>query len=69
MRALPCAAASSRPAIIRTSTARRRGPGRQVVIGGPGAEGAAAIRDLLGDLALLPVEGGARVAIIATPSG
>ena len=39
------------------------GPGRQVVIGGPGAR-ARGIRDLIGELALLPVEGGARVAII-----
>jgi hypothetical protein len=38
------------------------GPGRQVVIGGPGK--ARGIRDLIGELALLPVEGGARVAII-----
>ena len=39
------------------------GPGRQVVIGGPGAR-ARGIRDLIGELALLPVEGGARIAII-----
>jgi DNA polymerase-3 subunit delta' len=39
------------------------GPGRQVVIGGPGAR-ARGIRDLIVELALLPVEGGARVAII-----
>jgi DNA polymerase III subunit delta' len=39
------------------------GPGRQVVIGGPGAK-VRGIRDLIGELALLPVEGGARVAII-----
>jgi DNA polymerase III delta' subunit len=39
------------------------GPGRQVVIGGPGAR-ARGIRDLIAELALLPVEGGARVAII-----
>ena len=39
------------------------GPGRQVVIGGPGAR-ARGIRDLIADLALLPVEGGARVAIV-----
>ena len=38
------------------------GPGRQVVIGGPGK--ARGIRDLIGELALLPIEGGARVAII-----
>lgn len=39
------------------------GPGRQVVIGGPGAR-ARGVRDLIAGLALLPVEGGARVAII-----
>lgn len=39
------------------------GPGRQVVIGGPGAR-FHGVRDLITDLALLPVEGGARVAII-----
>ncbi len=39
------------------------GPGRQVVIGGPGAK-VPGVRDLIADLALLPVEGGARVAII-----
>lgn len=39
------------------------GPGRQVVIGGPGAR-FRGIRDLIGELALLPVEGRARVAII-----
>jgi len=39
------------------------GPGRQVVIGGPGSR-VRGIRDLIGELALLPVEGGARVAII-----
>jgi DNA polymerase III delta' subunit len=38
------------------------GPGRQVVIGGLGKP--RGIRDLIGELALLPVEGGARVAII-----
>jgi DNA polymerase III delta' subunit len=38
------------------------GPGRQVVIGGPGK--VRGIRDLIGELALLPVEGGARVAVI-----
>jgi DNA polymerase III subunit delta' len=38
------------------------GPGRQVVIGGPGKP--RGIRDLIGELALLPVEGGARVAVI-----
>jgi DNA polymerase-3 subunit delta' len=39
------------------------GPGRQVVIGGPGAK-VRGVRDLIGELALHPVEGGARVAII-----
>ena len=39
------------------------GPGRQVVIGGPGAR-VRGIRDLIADLALLPVEGGARVAVV-----
>ena len=39
------------------------GPGRQVVIGGPGIR-ARGVRDLIAELALLPVEGGARIAII-----
>jgi DNA polymerase-3 subunit delta' len=39
------------------------GAGRQVVIGGPGSK-ARGIRDLIGELALMPVEGGARIAII-----
>jgi DNA polymerase III delta' subunit len=39
------------------------GPGRQVVIGGPGAK-TRGIRDLIAELALMPVEGGARVAIV-----
>jgi DNA polymerase-3 subunit delta' len=39
------------------------GPGRQVVIGGPGSK-ARGVRDLISALALLPVEGGARVAIV-----
>ena len=39
------------------------GPGRQVVIGGPGAR-YRGVRDLIAELALMPVEGGARVAII-----
>jgi len=39
------------------------GPGRQVVIGGPDAK-YRGVRDLVTDLALMPVEGGARVAII-----
>ena len=41
---------------------RPEGPGRQVVIGGPGKP--RGIRDIIAELALLPVEGGARVAII-----
>ncbi len=39
------------------------GPGRQIVIGGPGAK-VRGIRDLITDLVLMPVEGGARVAIV-----
>jgi DNA polymerase-3 subunit delta' len=39
------------------------GPGRQVVIGGPGSR-IRGIRDLIGELSLLPVEGGARIAIV-----
>jgi DNA polymerase III delta' subunit len=39
------------------------GPGRQVVIGGPGSK-VRGVRDLISELSLLPVEGGARVAII-----
>lgn len=39
------------------------GPGRQVVMGGPGSR-VRGIRELIAELALLPVEGGARVAII-----
>jgi DNA polymerase III subunit delta' len=39
------------------------GPGRQVVIGGSGSK-VRGIRDLIAELALLPVEGGARVAIV-----
>ena len=42
---------------------RPEGPGRQVVIGGSGTKGRG-VRDLIADLALLPVEGGARVAIV-----
>ena len=41
---------------------RPEGPGRQVVIGGPGKP--RGIRDIIAELALLPVEGGARLAII-----
>jgi DNA polymerase-3 subunit delta' len=39
------------------------GPGRQVVIGGPGSK-ARGVRDLVRDLSLMPVEGGARIAIV-----
>jgi DNA polymerase III delta' subunit len=39
------------------------GPGRQVGIGGPGAR-TPGVRDLIVDLSLMPVEGGARVAVI-----
>jgi DNA polymerase III subunit delta' len=39
------------------------GPGRQVVIGGPDAK-FRGVKDLIGELFLMPVEGGARVAII-----
>lgn len=39
------------------------GPGRQVVIGGPDAK-YRGVRELVTDLALMPVEGGARLAII-----
>ena len=39
------------------------GPGRQVVIGGPGTR-VRGIRDLIAELSLLPVEGVARVALI-----
>ena len=42
---------------------RPEGPGGQVVIGGPEAR-FRGVRDLISELALLPVEGGARVAII-----
>ena len=41
------------------------GPGGQVVIGGPGSP-QRGVRDLIGDLALLPLEGGARVAIVGS---
>jgi len=43
------------------------GPGRQVVIGGPGGK-LRGVRDLLSELALLPVEGGHRIAIIESAS-
>lgn len=39
------------------------GPGRQVVIGGPDAR-YRGVRELIGELLLMPVEGGARVAVI-----
>jgi DNA polymerase-3 subunit delta' len=39
------------------------GPGRQVVIGGPDAR-YRGVRDLIAELALMPVEGGARIAIV-----
>ena len=42
---------------------RPEGPGGQVVIGGPEAR-FRGVRDLITELALLPVEGGARVAIV-----
>ena len=49
---------------IRTCTASRpAGPGRQVVIGGPEAK-FRGVKDLIVELQLMPVEGGARVAII-----
>jgi DNA polymerase III subunit delta' len=41
------------------------GPGRQVVIGGADAK-SRGVRDLIAELTLMPVEGGARVAIIET---
>jgi DNA polymerase-3 subunit delta' len=39
------------------------GPGRQVVIGGPDAK-YRGVRELIAELSLMPVEGGARVAIV-----
>ena len=42
---------------------RPAGPGRQIVIGGPDAK-YRGVKDLLTELQLMPVEGGARVAII-----
>ena len=39
------------------------GPGRQVVIGGPDAR-YRGVKDLIGELSLMPVEGGPRVAIV-----
>ena len=47
---------------------RPEGPGGQVVIGGPDAR-FRGVRDLISGLALLPVEGGARVAIIERATG
>jgi DNA polymerase III subunit delta' len=43
------------------------GPGRQVAIGGTGSK-ARGVRDLIAELALMPVEGGARVAIVESAS-
>ena len=75
---LLCTAALGRPAVPAragragwSSTAAtptctgsgRPGPGRQVVIGGPDAK-YRGVKDLIGELLLMPVEGGARVAII-----
>jgi DNA polymerase III delta' subunit len=40
-----------------------QGPGGQIVIGGPGATHRG-VRDLIADLSLMPLEGGARVAIV-----
>ena len=58
-RACRLVAHGTHPDVHRLGT---EGPGRQVVIGGPGKP--RGIRDLIGELALLPIEGGARVAII-----
>ncbi len=58
-RACRLVAHGSHPDVHRLGT---EGPGRQVVIGGPGKP--RGIRDLIAELALLPIEGGARVAII-----
>lgn len=59
-RACRLAMTSSHPDVHRLGP---DGPGRQIVIGGPGAK-VRGIRDLIGDLSLLSVEGGARLAII-----
>ena len=59
-RACRLVAAGTHPDLHRVGP---EGAGRQVVIGGPGAR-ARGIRDLIGELALLPVEGGARIALI-----
>ena len=61
-RACRLAFAGSHPDLHRIGP---EGPGRQVVIGGPGSR-VRGVRDLIGELALLPVEGGARVAIVET---
>jgi DNA polymerase-3 subunit delta' len=59
-RACRLAASGGHPDLHRVGP---EGPGRQIVIGGPGVR-VRGIRDLIAELALLPVEGGARVAII-----
>ena len=59
-RACRLVASGSHPDVHRLGP---EGPGRQVVIGGPGSK-ARGVRDLIADLALMPVEGGARVAVI-----
>lgn len=59
-RACRMVAADGHPDVHRLAP---EGPGRQVGIGGPGAR-VPGIRDLIGALSLLPVEGGARVAIV-----
>ncbi|MGK2851556.1 MAG: hypothetical protein ACSLFN_11680 [Candidatus Limnocylindrales bacterium] len=59
-RACRMVAAGGHPDVHRLAP---EGPGRQVGIGGPGAH-APGIRDLISALSLLPVEGGARIAIV-----
>jgi DNA polymerase-3 subunit delta' len=59
-RACRLVASGSHPDVHRLGP---EGPGRQVVIGGSGSR-VRGVRDLIGELALLPVEGGARVAIV-----
>jgi DNA polymerase III subunit delta' len=59
-RACRLVASGSHPDVHRLGP---EGPGRQVVIGGPGSK-VRGIRDLIAELVLLPVEGGARVAIV-----
>ena len=58
----PCrlALAGSHPDVHRLAP---DGPGRQVGIGGAGSK-VRGVRDLIGELALLPVEGGARIGIV-----